>query len=236
MKFFLDTANVGEIREATSLGLIDGVTTNPSLVAREERPFEELIREICEIVQGPVSAEVVATETDAMVEEARRIAAIHEHVVVKCPLTRDGLKATRALSDDGIRVNVTLCFSPTQALLAAKAGAAYISPFVGRLDDIATDGIGLISEIMEIFDAYPEITTEVLVASVRHPIHVVEAAKLGAHVATVPPAVLRAMFKHPLTDRGLDSFLDDWAKTGQSILKQPVAGESDDKAPERRRA
>jgi transaldolase len=221
MKFFLDTANVGEIREATSLGLIDGVTTNPSLVAREERPFEELIREICEIVQGPVSAEVVATETDAMVEEARRIAAIHEHVVVKCPLTRDGLKATRALSDDGIRVNVTLCFSPTQALLAAKAGAAYISPFVGRLDDISYDGMALIQQIMAIYENYG-FGTEVLVASVRHPKHIVDAALMGADVATIPFKAFDAMFNHPLTDKGLAAFLADWEKAREVVAPEAV--------------
>ncbi|MDX1424100.1 MAG: fructose-6-phosphate aldolase [Kiloniellales bacterium] len=236
MKFFVDTADVAEIRDLSATGLLDGVTTNPSLVAKTGRDFIEVLKEICALVSGPVSAEVTALDHPTMVSEGRRLAQVADNIAVKVPLTPDGLKACRALSDDGIRVNVTLCFSPAQALLAAKAGASFVSPFVGRLDDIATDGIGLISEIMEIFDAYPEITTEVLVASVRHPIHVVEAAKLGAHVATVPPAVLRAMFKHPLTDRGLDSFLDDWAKTGQSILKQPVAGESDDKAPERRRA
>jgi len=236
MKFFVDTADVAEIRDLAATGLLDGVTTNPSLVAKTGREFIEVLKEICAIVSGPVSAEVTALDHPTMVSEGRRLAQVADNIAVKVPLTPDGLKACRALSDDGIRVNVTLCFSPAQALLAAKAGASFVSPFVGRLDDIAIDGIGLISEIMEIFDAYPEITTEVLVASVRHPIHVVEAAKLGAHVATVPPGVLRAMFKHPLTDRGLDSFLEDWAKTGQSILKQPVAGESDDKAPERRRA
>jgi transaldolase len=171
-----------------------------------------------------------------MLTEGRQLAKVADNVTVKTPLTPDGLKTCRVLTGEGIQVNVTLCFSPAQALLAAKAGATFVSPFVGRLDDIAMDGLGLIAEIMEIYDAYPSITTEVLVASVRHPIHVVEAAKMGAHVATVPPSVLRAMFKHPLTDRGLDAFLSDWAKTGQSILKQPVAGGSDDKAPQRRRA
>ena len=219
MKFFLDTANVGEIRQAASLGLIDGVTTNPSLVAKEGRPFEELIHEICELVQGPVSAEVVSTEADGMLEEARRLARIHEHVVVKCPLTREGLKATRTLADEDIRVNVTLCFSPTQALLAAKAGAAYISPFVGRLDDISYDGMELIQQILTIYENYG-FPTEVLVASIRHPNHVIEAAKMGAHVATVPPNVLRQLFVHPLTDKGLAAFLSDWEKTGQSILNQ----------------
>jgi transaldolase len=171
-----------------------------------------------------------------MLSEGRRLAELAPNITIKVPLTPEGLKACRVLTDEGIPVNVTLCFSPAQALLAAKAGAAFVSPFVGRLDDIAEDGLGLISDILEIFDAYPYLTTEVLVASVRHPIHVVEAAKMGAHVATVPPAVLRAMFKHPLTDRGLEAFLEDWAKTGQSILDRPAAGEADDAAPQRRRA
>jgi transaldolase len=236
MKFFVDTADVAEIKDLASTGLLDGVTTNPSLVAKTGRDFLEVLKEICEIVPGPVSAEVTALDHETMVTEGRRLAKVADNICVKTPLTPDGLKACRALANDGIQVNVTLCFSPAQALLAAKAGAAFVSPFVGRLDDIAIDGIGVISEIMEIYDAYPEITTEVLVASVRHPIHVVEAAKMGAHVATIPPSVLRAMFKHPLTDRGLDAFLNDWAKTGQSILKQPVAGEADDRSPERRRA
>lgn len=236
MKFFVDTADVAEIRDLASTGLVDGVTTNPSLVAKSGRDFIEVLKEICAIVPGPVSAEVTALDHATMVTEGRRLAKVADNIAVKVPLTPDGLKACRELSEAGIRVNVTLCFSPAQALLAAKAGAAFVSPFIGRLDDIAMDGLGLVAEIMEIYDAYPEIATEVLVASVRHPIHVVEAAKMGAHVATVPPGVLRAMFKHPLTDRGLDAFLDDWAKTGQSILKQPVAGESDDKAPQRRRA
>ncbi len=221
MKFFLDTANVDEIREATSLGLIDGVTTNPSLIAKEGRPFEEVIHEICEIVQGPVSAEVVATEADAMIEEGRRIAAIHEHVVVKCPLIRAGIKATRALSDEGIRVNVTLCFSPTQALLAAKAGAAYISPFVGRLDDISYDGMELIQQIMLIYENYG-FATEVLVASIRHPKHILDAALLGADVATIPFKAFDAMFNHPLTDKGLAAFLADWEKARDSVAPEAV--------------
>ena len=223
MKFFLDTANVDEIREATSLGLIDGVTTNPSLIAKEGRPFEEVIHEICEIVQGPVSAEVVATEADAMIEEGRRIAAIHEHVVVKCPLIRAGIKATRALSDEGIRVNVTLCFSPTQALLAAKAGAAYISPFVGRLDDISYDGMELIQQIMLIYENYG-FATEVLVASIRHPKHILDAALLGADVATIPFKAFDAMFNHPLTDKGLAAFLADWEKARDAVA--PIAPEA----------
>jgi transaldolase len=221
MKFFLDTANVDEIREAASLGLIDGVTTNPSLVAKEGRPFEELIHEICEIVQGPVSAEVVATEADAMIEEGRRIAGIHEHVVVKIPLIREGIKATRALSDEGIRVNVTLCFSPTQALLAAKAGAAYVSPFVGRLDDISYDGMELIQQIMAIYENYG-FATEVLVASIRHPKHILDAALMGADVATIPFKAFDAMFNHPLTDKGLAAFLADWEKARDSVAPEAV--------------
>ncbi len=221
MKFFLDTANVDEIKQAAELGLIDGVTTNPSLVAKEGRPFEELIHEICEIVQGPVSAEVLATEADAIIEEARRIAAIHEHVVVKCPLIRDGLKATRVLADEGIRVNVTLCFSPTQALLAAKAGAAYISPFVGRLDDISHDGMELIQQIIAIYENYG-FGTEVLVASIRHPKHVVEAALMGADVATIPFKAFDAMFNHPLTDKGLAAFLADWEKAREAVAPPTV--------------
>ena len=236
MKFFVDTADVAEIQDLASTGLVDGVTTNPSLVAKTGRDFFEVLAEICSIVPGPVSAEVTATDHASMLSEGRRLAEVAPNITVKVPLTPEGLKACRVLTDEGIRVNVTLCFSPAQALLAAKAGAAFVSPFVGRLDDIAEDGLGLISDILEIFDAYPYLTTEVLVASVRHPIHVVEAAKMGAHVATVPPAVLRAMFKHPLTDRGLEAFLEDWAKTGQSILNRPAAGEADDAAPQRRRA
>lgn len=236
MKFFIDTADIAEIQDLASTGLVDGVTTNPSLVAKTGRDFFEVLAEICEIVPGPVSAEVAARDQATMLAEGRRLASVAPNVAIKVPLTPDGLKACRALTDDGVRVNVTLCFSPAQALLAAKAGAAFVSPFIGRLDDIACDGLGLIAEIVEIFDAYPDITTQVLVASVRHPIHVVEAAKMGAHVATIPPGVLRAMFKHPLTDRGLDAFLNDWAETGQSILDRPLGGEADDTAPKRRRA
>jgi transaldolase len=221
MKFFLDTANVDEIREAASLGLIDGVTTNPSLVAKAGRPFEELIHEICEIVQGPVSAEVVEVEAAAMIEEGRRLAAIHEHVVVKCPLTRDGLKATRALADDDIRVNVTLCFSPTQALLAAKAGAAYISPFVGRLDDVSQDGMELLQQIIAIYENYG-FPTEVLAASIRHPKHVLDAALMGADVVTLPYKVFDALFNHPLTDKGLAAFLADWEKARDTVAPEAV--------------
>jgi len=220
MRFFVDTADVEAIRELAATGLVDGVTTNPSLVAKSGRDFIEVLGEICALVPGPVSAEVTATETQAMLAEARLLAQVAENVVVKVPLTPDGLRACRALTDEGTQVNVTLCFSAAQAILAAKAGARYISPFVGRLDDIGTDGLALIGEIVQIYDAYPDFTTEVLVASVRNSAHVVEAAKMGAHVATIPPAVLQAMFKHPLTDKGLDAFLSDWAGTGQSILNQ----------------
>jgi len=220
MRFFVDTADVEAIRELTATGLVDGVTTNPSLVAKSGRDFIEVLGEICALVPGPVSAEVTATETQAMLAEARFLARVAKNVVVKVPLTPDGLKACRALTDEGTQVNVTLCFSAAQAILAAKAGARYISPFVGRLDDIGADGLALIGEIVQIYDAYPDFTTEVLVASVRNSAHVVEAAKMGAHVATIPPAILQAMFKHPLTDKGLDAFLSDWAKTGQSILNQ----------------
>ena len=220
MRFFVDTADVEAIRELAATGLVDGVTTNPSLVAKSGRDFIEVLDEICALVSGPVSAEVTATETQTMLAEARLLAQVAENVVVKVPLTPDGLRACRALTDEGTQVNVTLCFSAAQAILAAKAGARYISPFVGRLDDIGADGLALIGEIVQIYDAYPDFTTEVLVASVRNSAHVVEAAKMGAHVATIPPAILQAMFKHPLTDKGLDAFLSDWAKTGQSILNQ----------------
>jgi transaldolase len=220
MRFFIDTADVEAIRELAATGLVDGVTTNPSLIAKSGRDFIEVLGEICALVPGPVSAEVTATETQAMLAEARLLARVAENVVVKVPLTPEGLKACRALTDAGTAVNVTLCFSAAQAILAAKAGARYVSPFVGRLDDIGADGLALIGEIVQIYDAYPDFTTEVLVASVRNSAHVVEAAKMGAHVATIPPAILQAMFKHPLTDKGLDAFLSDWAKTGQSILNQ----------------
>ena len=218
MRFFIDTADVAEIRDLAATGLVDGITTNPSLVAKSGRDFFEVLREICAIVPGPVSAEVTATNLETMLAEGRTLAKLAKNIVIKVPLTPDGLKACKALSDDGIPVNVTLCFSAAQALLAAKAGASYISPFVGRLDDIGQDGLELIADIVEIYDAYPSIETEVLVASVRNAAHVVEAAKMGAHVATIPPAVLRQMYKHPLTDKGLDAFLKDWETTGQSIL------------------
>ena len=218
MKFFVDTADVDEIRDLAASGLLDGVTTNPSLVAKSGRPFLEVIREICEVVDGPVSAEVTATDHPTMLSEGRKLAQLAGNVAVKVPLTPDGLKTCRALSDDGVMVNVTLCFSASQSILAAKAGAAFVSPFIGRLDDISRDGMGLIEDIRLIYDNYDGFTTEILVASVRSPNHVAEAAKLGADVATIPPGVLRQLFNHPLTDKGLDAFLSDWAKTGQSIL------------------
>jgi len=218
MKFFVDTAEVAEIKSLAESGLLDGVTTNPSLVAKSGKRMRDVIAEICAIVAGPVSAEVAATKYDDMLAEARVLREIARNVAVKVPLTPDGLRACRKLADDGTMVNVTLCFSPAQALLAAKAGATFVSPFVGRLDDIGEDGMGLIADILTIFRNYPYLKTEVLVASVRSPTHVIEAAKLGAHVATVPPAVLRSLFNHPLTDKGLAAFLADWAKTGQQIL------------------
>jgi transaldolase len=218
MKFFVDTADVAEIEELAATGLLDGVTTNPSLVAKSGRSFVEVVREICALVDGPVSAEVTALEAEQMVAEGRKLADLAPNVCVKLPLTMDGLKACRQLRRENILVNVTLCFSPAQALLAAKAGASFISPFIGRLDDLGQDGMQLIADICEIYAQYPRLETEVLVASVRHPMHVVEAAKLGADVSTLPPAVLRQLVKHPMTDKGLDAFLADWAKTGQSIL------------------
>ena len=211
MKFFIDTADVKEIKEAAAMGLVDGVTTNPSLVAKSGRKFREVLLEICDIVKGPVSAEVVSTTHDAIMKEARELSALRPNIVVKIPLIPEGLKAVRTCTDEGIKTNVTLCFSATQALLAAKAGASYISPFVGRLDDVSTNGMQLIREIVEIYDNY-SFTTEVLVASVRHPMHVQEAALIGAHVATCPLSVLIQLSKHPLTDSGLAKFLSDWEK------------------------
>ncbi|MEO5657490.1 MAG: fructose-6-phosphate aldolase [Nitrospiria bacterium] len=211
MKLFIDSANITEIRDAAAMGLVDGVTTNPSLIAKEGRPFKDAIREICELVDGPISAEVTAIEADGMLREGRELAKIHHNVVVKVPLIPEGLKAVRRFTAEGIKTNVTLCFSPTQALLAAKAGAAFISPFVGRLDDISEQGMELIRQIITIYDNY-DFETEVLVASVRHPLHVVEAATMGADVATMPYAVLMQLAKHPLTDIGLKKFLADWEK------------------------
>ena len=209
MKFFVDTASVKEIQEAHAMGVLDGVTTNPSLMSKEEGTFEDILLRICQVVDGPVSAEVVSLQWEEMVAEARRIAAIHPNIVVKIPITPDGLKAIKRVSGEGIRVNVTLCFSPTQALLAAKAGAAYISPFIGRLDDIGQDGMELIRTIREIYDNYA-FETEILAASIRGPQHVVQAALAGADVATLPPAVIKQLLAHPLTDIGLKRFLDDW--------------------------
>ena len=217
MKIFTDTGSIKDIEALASLGILDGVTTNPSLMAKEKGEARQIIKEICRIVQGPVSAEVVATDTEGMLREGRDLASIDPHVVVKVPLTRDGVKACRILASEGTRVNVTLVFSPTQALLAAKVGAAYVSPFIGRLDDVATDGMALIEQIVEIFDNY-EFSTEVLVASVRHPIHVVQAARLGADVCTCPPAVIDSMFKHPLTDVGLEKFLKDHEKAQAALV------------------
>ena len=219
MKFFADTADIGEIRDLAATGLLDGVTTNPSLVAKAGRNFFEVLKEICAAVEGPVSAEVTATDYDAMVQEGRRLADFADNIAVKVPLTWDGLKACKTLRQAGAMVNVTLCFSATQALFAAKAGATFISPFVGRLDDISEDGMQLIRDIRLIYDNYPALETEILVASIRHPMHVVEAARIGADVCTVPPAVLRKLADHPLTDKGLKAFLADWQGTGQSILE-----------------
>jgi len=223
MKFFIDTADIQEIKDLAATGLVDGVTTNPSLVAKSGQQFLELIPQICDVVDGPVSAEVAATDFDTMLKEGRKLAGLADNVAVKVPLTPDGLKCCKALSDDGVMVNVTLCFSAAQAILAAKAGAAFISPFVGRLDDIGHDGLDLIAEIVEIYASYPDITTEVLVASVRTPAHVVQSAKMGAHVATLPPKILLQLYQHPLTDKGLAAFVEDWKQTGQSILGKEAA-------------
>ena len=218
MKFFIDTADLDEITELTETGMVDGVTTNPSLIAKSGRPLMDVIAEICQAVTGPVSAEVTATDAPTMIKEGRKLAAIAENVAVKVPLTEDGLMACKALSDAGTMVNVTLCFSAAQAILAAKAGATFVSPFVGRLDDVGQDGLGLVEDICDIYANYPIFKTEILVASVRGPQHVVEAAKMGADIVTIPPKALRQLFQHPLTDKGLQAFLSDWVKTGQSIL------------------
>lgn len=217
MKFFIDTADIDEIRDLASTGLVDGVTTNPSLIAKSGRNFLEVVAEICQVVDGPVSAECVALDFETMLKEGQKLAKIADNIAVKVPLTEAGLKTCKALSDDGIMVNVTLCFSPAQALLAAKAGATFISPFVGRLDDIGQDGMDLIADVVTIYENY-DFATEVLVASIRHPVHVVQAAKMGAGVATLPPKVLRQLFGHPLTDKGLAAFMKDWEATGQTIL------------------
>lgn len=218
MKFFLDTAIIADIRELAATGLVDGVTTNPSLIAKSGRNFIETVREICTVVSGPVSAETTATDHPTMLAEGRKLAKIAKNIAVKVPLTPDGLKTCKVLRGEGTMVNVTLCFSAPQALLAAKVGATFISPFVGRLDDIGESGMTLVRDIVEIYRQYPHFKTEVLVASIRHPMHVLEAAKLGAHVGTMPPAIMRQLFSHPLTDKGLAAFLADWKKTGQSIL------------------
>ncbi len=216
MKFFLDTANLQEIREGAALGVVDGVTTNPSLLAKEKGDPEEILRQICELVDGPISAEVVATDAAGMVSEGRHWAALHKNIVVKCPCTAEGLKATKLLAAEGKRVNMTLIFSPMQALLAAKAGARFVSPFVGRLDDVSTDGMQLVADIVQIFENY-DFDCEVLAASLRHPMHVLEAARLGAHVGTMPYGVLTALLKHPLTDIGLKRFLEDWEKAKKEL-------------------
>lgn len=209
MKFFIDTANIEEIKDANSMGMVDGVTTNPSLVAKEGRDFEELIKEICEIVDGPVSAEVISLDTEGMVREARHLAALHDNIVVKIPMTVNGIKATCKLSEEGIKINVTLVFSPLQALMAAKAGAAYVSPFIGRLDDLSNEGMVLVDQIVEIYGNYA-FDTEIIVASIRHPLHVLDAALIGADIATIPYKVLAKFAAHPLTDKGIKTFLEDW--------------------------
>ncbi len=214
MKFFIDTADIAEIKEAAAMGIIDGVTTNPSLVAKTGRKFRDVLLEICDVVKGPVSAEVVSTTADEMMKEARELHALRENIVVKIPLLAEGLKAVRQCTEEGIETNVTLCFSPNQALLAAKAGATYISPFVGRIDDISDEGMEVVADIIQIYQNYG-FPTQVLVASVRHPVHILQAARLGAHVATCPLKVLLQLTKHPLTDIGLKRFLEDWKKVPQ---------------------
>jgi transaldolase len=211
MKFFIDTANINEIKEANEMGMVDGVTTNPSLIAKEGRDFEEIIKEICDIVDGPISAEVVSTDTEGMLKEARKLSKIHNNIVIKVPMLVDGLKATRKLTEEGIKTNVTLVFSPLQALMAAKAGATYVSPFIGRLDDISQEGLLLVEQIVEIYSNYA-FDTEIIVASIRNPLHVLESALMGADIATIPFNVLSKLAAHPLTDKGLKAFLDDWNK------------------------
>jgi len=218
MKFFVDTGDITEIRDLAATGLLDGVTTNPTLIAKAGKPFLPLIEEICGVVSGPVSAEVASTDFETMLKEGEKIAKIAKNVAVKVPLTEAGLKVCKILSDRGTMVNVTLCFSAVQAILAAKAGATFVSPFVGRLDDIGQDGMALIGDIRQIYDNYPAFKTEILAASIRHPQHVLMAAKYGSDVATIPASTIKALYKHPLTDKGLSAFVDDWKKTGQSIL------------------
>jgi transaldolase len=219
MKFFIDTADVNEIRALVETGFVDGVTTNPTLIAQSGRRFEDVIAEICELVPGPVSAEVTATDRAGMLAEGRHLARIASNVVIKVPLTVDGLKACRILTGEGTEVNVTLCFSAAQAILCAKAGATFVSPFLGRLDDVGETGMDLIHQIVDIYTNYPDFTTQILAASIRSPLHVVEAARLGADIVTIPPKVLWQLYTHPLTDKGLSSFLADWKKTGQKILE-----------------
>lgn len=218
MKFFLDTASISEITSLNKTGMVDGITTNPSLVAKTGQSFLDIIADICKLIDGPVSAEVTATDANNMIKEGRKLASISDNVAVKVPLTTDGLIACKTLSDAGTMVNVTLCFSAAQAILAAKAGATFVSPFIGRLDDLGQDGLGLISEIHTIFSNYPEINTQILVASARSPRHVVESAKIGADIVTIPPSTLRQLFNHPLTDTGLKAFMSDWENSGQTIL------------------
>ncbi len=218
MKFFVDGADIQEIKALSAMGVVDGVTTNPSIIAKTGRQFQEVIAAICKITPGPVSAEVAAVDAKTMILEGKHLAKIAKNVCIKVPLTEEGLKACYALRQDNIMVNVTLCFSAVQALMAAKAGATFISPFIGRLDDVGHDGMQLAEEICQIYANYPDLKTEVLAASIRHPLHVKQAAEIGAHVVTAPASVIRALVNHPLTDKGLDAFLKDWAKTGQSIL------------------
>lgn len=220
MKFFIDSADVGELKNLAALGLVDGVTTNPSLIAKSGRNFLDVLREVCDFVEGPVSAEVTATDADGMIAEGRALAKIADNIAVKVPLTWAGLRACKTLTDEDTMVNVTLCFSANQALLAAKAGATFVSPFIGRLDDIGQDGMELIREIRQIYDNYPDLPTEILAASIRHPVHVTQAAKAGADVATVPPNVFKQLIDHPLTEKGLAAFLADWAKTGQTVPRK----------------
>ncbi len=215
MKFFLDTADIKEIKDLNETGMVDGITTNPSLILKSGRNFKEVVKEICDVVQGDVSAEVTVLESDKMIAQGRELSKIAKNIVVKVPLTWDGLKACRILSNEGIGINVTLCFSASQAILAAKAGARYVSPFVGRHDDISQNGMGLIQEIAAIYRNYPYFKTQILVASVRHPLHIISASLMGAHVCTIPPSVMRQLANHPLTDKGLETFMKDWQKTGQ---------------------
>lgn len=215
MKFFIDTANIEEIKKAVDMGMVDGVTTNPSLIAKEKKPFEQIIKDICAVVDGPISAEVVSLDAEGMIEEGRKLSAIHPNIVIKIPMITEGLKAVRKLADEKIRTNVTLVFSSSQALMAAKAGASYVSPFVGRLDDISQTGMNLVSDIMTIYENYGY-TTEIIVASVRNPLHVIDAALIGAHIATIPYKVIEQLAKHPLTDLGMEKFLADWEKRAKA--------------------